>query len=155
VSDDERLRWARTLATAGWMFLLAYLGVVTALVRRATAIKTGSFEDGLWWQRVEVVSSSATPQNLIIVVPAAAASAAGAIIVRSLSDRPDVALRQLIRAVAGTSYMAGAIAVVGIVGVFFRNPDAVGDVGAVLGRVGGTLMATGMIAVCLEAERSG
>lgn len=135
------------------MFVLAYLGVVAAIIRRAMAIGTASFEDGLWWQRVEVISSSATPQNLIIVVPAAAAAATAVIIVRSHQVSPESPLRQLVRAVAGSSYMAAALALIGIIGVFFRNPDGVGDVGAVLGRLGGMLMAAGMITICLESER--
>lgn len=138
---------------AGWLFVLAYLGVVTGIVRRATAINSGSFEDGLFWQRVEIVSFSALPQNVIVIAPAAAAAVAGTMLCRSLVDRADIWLHQLVRAVAGTSYVVIAIAVVGMIGVFFRNPDSVNDLSALLGRLGGILMAAGMITLCLEAER--
>ena len=56
MTDDERARWARALATAGWLFVVASLAFVTAVIRRASALRSGSFEDGVWDQRVEIVS---------------------------------------------------------------------------------------------------
>ena len=76
MSDDEAIRWARATGLAGWLFLLAYLGVVTGQVRRAASLSSASFDDGLWWQRVETISFAAIPQNLIVLVPAAAAAVA-------------------------------------------------------------------------------
>ena len=73
MSDDDAIGWARATGFAGWAFLLAYLGVVTGIVRRAAALSDSSFEDGLWWQRVEIISFAALPQNLIVIVPAVAA----------------------------------------------------------------------------------
>ena len=153
MSDDERARWARALGVAGWLFLLAYLGIVIAQVRRAAAISTPSFEDGLWWQRVEQVSFAARPQNLIVLVPAAAAAVVGTLAVRTVVDVAVMWIGQLVRVVAGTCYVAIAIGGLGVIGVFFRNPDGVGDVQAVLGGIGGILMGIGMIKLCLEAER--
>ena len=153
MSDDERVRWARALGVAGWLFLLAYLGIVIAQVRRAAAISTPSFEDGLWWQRVEQISFAARPQNLVVLVPAAAAAVVGTLAVRTVVDAAVVWIGHLVRIVAGTCYVAIAIAALGVIGVFFRNPDNVGDVQAVLGGVGGMLMAVAMVKLCLEAER--
>jgi len=155
VREDEAIRWARATNVAGWLFLLAYLGVVTGIVRRAAALSTGSFEDGLWWQRVETISFATLPQNLVVLVPAAAAAIAGTLIARPVIDQSVLMLRQLVRATAGTCYVVIVIGAFGIVGVFVRNSDGVGDVSAVLGRLGGILMAVGMIKLCLEAERSG
>ncbi len=155
MSDDEAIRWARATGLAGWLFLLAYLGVVTGQVRRAASLSSASFDDGLWWQRVETISFAAIPQNLVVLVPAAAAAVVGTVIARSVIDRSVIHLRQLVRLTAGTCYVAIVIAAFGIIGVFVRNSDAVGDVSALLGRVGGILMAVGMIKLCLEAERTG
>lgn len=153
MSDDERARWARALAIAGWMFVLAYLGIIAGIVRRASRIRDASFEDGLWWQRVETVSFASLPQNLVVLAPAAAAAVLGTLVVRSIVDPSVLWLRQLVRATAGTCYVVVIIAALGIVGLFFRSADDVGDVEQLLSRLGGMLMAFGMIRLCLEAER--
>ena len=155
MSDDDRIRWARVLATTGWLFLIAYLGVVAGLVRRAAATTTGSFEDGLWWQRIETVSFAARSANLILLVPAVAAAVVGTVMTRTLVDPSVLRLRQLLRITAGTCYVVLVIGALGIAGIFFRNPDSVGDVSVFFGLLGGILMATAMIKLCLEAERSG
>ena len=155
MGDDDAIRWARAASVAGWMFLLAYLGVVTGLVRRAASTKTGSFEDGLWWQRVETISFAAMPQNLVVLAPAVAAAAVGTVVSRRVIDPSVILLHQLVRVAAGTCYVVIVIGAFGIAGVFFRNPDNVNDVTALLGRLGGILMSVGMIRLCLEAERTG
>jgi len=155
VRDDDAIRWARATSVAGWLFLLAYLGVVTGIVRRAAALNDASFEDGLWWQRVEIISFASLPQNLVVLVPAVAAGVVGTVIARSVIDQSVILLRQLVRVSAGTCYVVIVIGAFGILGVFFRNSDGVGDVSALLGRLGGILMAVGMIKLCLEAERTG
>lgn len=154
VSDDDAIGWARATGFAGWLFLLAYLGVVTGIVRRAASLSNSSFEDGLWWQRVEIISFAALPQNLVVLVPAVAAGVVGTVIARSVIDRSVILLRQLVRVAAGTCYVVIVIGALGVIGVFFRNSDGVGDVSALLGRVGGILMAFGMIKLCLESERT-
>jgi hypothetical protein len=154
VHDDDAIRWARATSIAGWLFLLAYLGVITGIVRRAAAVNRASFDDGLWWQRVEIISFAAVPQNLIVLVPAVAAGVVGTVIARSVIDQSVILLRQLVRVSAGTCYVVIVIGALGIVGILFRNSDGVGDVSALLGRLGGILMAAGMIKLCLESERS-
>jgi len=154
VQDDDAIRWARATSIAGWLFLLAYLGVITGIVRRAAAVNRASFDDGLWWQRVEIISFAALPQNLIVLVPAVAAGVVGTVIARSVIDQSVILLRQLVRVSAGTCYVVIVIGALGIVGIFFRDSDGVGDVSALLGRLGGILMAVGMIKLCLESERS-
>jgi hypothetical protein len=154
MTDDERVRWARALTTAGWLFVIAYLAFVTAMIRRASRITSGSFEDGVWGQRIEIVSFVSIHQNVVMLAPAAAAAVGATLLIRGRADRTQMWLAQLVRVVAGISYVIIAIAVIGIIGVFFRTPDGVGDIGALLGRLGGILMAIAMIRVCLEAERS-
>jgi hypothetical protein len=154
VNDHERVRWARALTTAGWLFVVAYLTYLSSQVRRAFAIREASFEDGLWGQRIEQISFAALPQNLIVLVPAAAAGVAATMLVGSIVDRTDIWLAQLVRVAAGLSYVVIVIAGLGIIAVFWRNPDGVGDVTAVLGRIGGIVMSIAMIRVSLEAERS-
>jgi hypothetical protein len=48
-----------------------------------------------------------------------------------------------------------ALGIVGIAGVFFRNFDSVGDVGAILGRMGGILLGAGAVRLCAEVETTG
>jgi LPS sulfotransferase NodH len=134
------------------MSVLAYGSYLVIQIRRAAAIRNGSFEDGLWGQRIEQISFAALPQNLVILTPAVAAAVAGALLVRSLVAPVVVHIGRLVRVVAGLSFVVVAIAVVGIVAVFFRRYDSVGDTAAVLGRLGGIAMAAAMIRLCLEAD---
>jgi hypothetical protein len=155
LAERDRQRWAMTLTTAGWLVLVAYLLLLIAQIRRAFAITVASFEDGVWGQRIETVSFVTLPQNLVILVPAAAAGVAAVMLLR---DTPEVLhgswARQLVRVVAGLCYVVVALAVLGIVDVLMQTPDSVGGTAAILTRVGGILMAIGMIRVCLEAERA-
>lgn len=154
MSDLERVRWARTLALAGWLFVLAYVGFIMWQVRLAFRISEGSFEDGLWWQRIEQISFLSLPQNLVVLALAAACAAVGTVLVRSLVDHSVVNLSQLTRIVAGIASVVIVIAVLGIVGIFFRNADSVGDLAAFVLRLGGIAMAVAIIRICLEAERT-
>ena len=154
MSDHDRARWGRALTTAGWLFVVAYLTFLTSQIRRAVALQRPSFEDGLWGQRIELISFATLPQNLIILVPAAAAGAVGTVLVGDLIDRTDMWLAQLVRVVAGLSYVIVVIAVLGIIAVFWRSPDGLSDVVAILGRFGGILIAIAIARVSLEAERS-
>ncbi|NNE13255.1 MAG: hypothetical protein HKN41_13525, partial [Ilumatobacter sp.] len=145
---------ARALTTTGWLFVLAYVGFIMWQVRRAFLITESSFEDGLWWQRIEQISFLSLPQNLMVLVPAAAAAAAGTVLVRDQVDHAVIALAQLVRIVAGLGAVVIVIATLGIVGIFFRNADAVGDFAAFVLRLGGIAMAFGILRLCAEAERS-
>ena len=152
MDDSVRLAWSRRLVTAGWLFLIAYLGVVGSQVRRAASISEGSFDDGVWGQRVETLSFVAIPQNLVVLAPAAAAAVAATLLAGSSIDAREIWLSQLTRAVAGVCYVVMVIAVVGIVGVFFRDAGGTADLDAVLSRAGGVAMAVAMLGVCLQAE---
>ena len=153
MDDAERIGWARALTTAGWLSVLAYFTYLVTQVRRAVAIERASFDDGLWGQRVEIVSFATIPQNVVILMPAAAAAVAGTLLVRGVADHREMWLAQLVRAIAGVCYLVIALAAIGIVAVFWRTADGVTDVTAILGRVGGILAASAMVRVCLEAER--
>ncbi len=152
VNDSERLAWSRRLVTAGWLFLIAYLGVVVAQVRRAASITEASFDDGVWGQRVETLSFVAIPQNLVVLAPAAAAVVAATLIAGSAVDSREIWLSQLTRAVAGLCYVVMLIAVVGIIGVFFRDTTGSADLDAVLSRAGGVAMSVAMLGLCLQSE---
>jgi hypothetical protein len=154
VGEHDRIRWGRALALTGWLSTLAYLTYLTAQLRLAAAIDTGSFEDGVWGQRVEQVSFAALPQNVTILMPAVGAAVAGTLLARPLVDPVVVQLQRLVRIVAGLSIVIIAIGVIGIVAVFARNFDPVGDVRDVLGRVGGVLLAVAALRLCAEAERA-
>ncbi len=76
-------------------------------------------------------------------------------LVRTAVDHAVINLSQLTRVVAGLALVAIAIATLGIVGIFFRNPDSVGDLAAFVLRLGGIAMAVAIIRICLEVERAG
>ena len=152
MNEQDRIRWARALLVAGWLSLASYASYLVIQVRRAAAIREGSFEDGIWGQRIEQVSFAALPQNLVILAPAVAAAVTGVILVRSLVAPVGVHLGRLVRVIAGLSFVAVAIGVVGIVAVFFRNYDSVGDTAAIIGRLGGVALAVAAIRLCLEAD---
>jgi hypothetical protein len=153
VNGDEREGWARAITTAGWLALASYFAIMIAQFRGALAVRSSSFEDGVWGQRVEQVSFVALPQNLVVLVPAAIA-AVSAIVLMHAAERPPVPWStQLVRVVAGTSYVVVGLAVLGIIDVFAQTPDRVGGSIALLNRLGGILLAAGIIRVCLESER--
>ncbi len=152
MTDHQRARWARVCTTAGWLFLLAYLGLVAGLVRRAAAIKQASFDDGVWGQRVETVSFAALPQTLVVLVPAAAAVAVGSVVGGAVVDRGVIWLAQLARALIGLCYVVAAAGAIGIMAIFFRSPDSIGDVDALFSRLGGILMSIAMVRILNEAE---
>lgn len=152
MNEHDRIRWARALVFAGSMSVLAYLSYLVIQIRRAAAIRNASFEDGVWGQRIELVSFATLPQNLVILAPAVAAAVAGAVLVRSLVAPVVVHLGRLIRVIAGLSFVVVAIAAIGIAAVFVRSYDSVGETTAVLGRLGGIAMAAAAIRLCLEAD---
>ena len=76
MTDHERLSWVRSLYVAGWCFVIAYVGIIAIELRRAAAITTSSFEDGVWGQRIEIVSFVALPQNIAMLALAAVVTAA-------------------------------------------------------------------------------
>ncbi|MAT04917.1 MAG: hypothetical protein CL424_07730 [Acidimicrobiaceae bacterium] len=153
MSEHDRLRWAKALVFTGWMFALAFVGQLIIQVRRAAAVSDSRFEDGKWGQRAELVSFVTLPQNAIIVVPGVIASLAAAWLVRPLVEPVVVHLRWLIRILAGLAYVIIALGLIGIVAVFFQgNFDSVGDVGSILGRLGGVAIGFAIVRLCTEAE---
>jgi len=154
VNAIERERWARAFVTAGWLFAATFLLILVGQIRRALAVKQASFEDGVWGQRAEIVSFVTLPQNIVILVPAAVAAVGAGWLMTGAGLDPLPWARQLVRVVAGVSYVAIGLAVLGIVDVFAQSPDRVEGTIAVLNRVGGILIASAMVRVCLESERS-
>lgn len=151
--DGEHIRWGRALTTVGWLFVAAYLTVLAPQIRRAFALRQASFDDGLWGQRIELISFATRPESLIILVPASAAATIGAYLVRDADERSNLWLSQLARVVAGLSSVVIALAVLGIVAVFWREADGISDFRDVLGRLGGIAMAAAMIRLSGQAER--
>ena len=68
LTHPTRIRWVDALTTAGWCLWLAYLALVAIELRRAFAITTSRFEDGVWGQRVETISFVSIPQNSIVLL---------------------------------------------------------------------------------------
>jgi hypothetical protein len=152
VNERDRIRWARALVFAGWMFVLAYLAFLVSQIRRAAAVTEASFDDGVWGQRIEQVSFATLPQNVVILVPAVIAVVAAAWLVRPLVDPVVVHVSWLIRTIAGFGFLVIALALLGITEVFSRSFDPVGDVTAILLRLGGVLIGVAIVRVCTEAE---
>lgn len=153
MNDDERRRLAAAVTTAGWLVFATYTLVIIGQFRRAMAIRTASFEDGVWGQRAETVSFVALPQQLVVLVPAAVAGVVAVLLARGGGAPPVAWSVQLVRITAGTCYVVVALAALGIVDVLAQSPDWVGGFVNILLRLGGILMALAMIRVCLECER--
>lgn len=151
--EQRHLGWARALATAGWLVLMAYLAFLIGLIRRASAISSSSFEDGVWGQRFEVVAFASLPQNLVILLPAVAAAAGASVLASGRADQSSMWITQLVRTVAGVAYVVALLGILGIVDEFWQTPDSIGGSGSMLSRIGGLLMVAAVIRVCLEAER--
>ena len=151
--EHRYIGWARALATTGWLVLLAYLAFLIGLIRRASAISSSSFEDGVWGQRFEVVAFAALPQNLAVLIPAAAAAAGASVLASGRAEPTAMWITQLVRTVAGTAYVVALLGVLGIVDEFWQTPDSIGGTGSMLNRIGGLLMVIAVIRICLEAER--
>jgi len=154
VDEHDRTRWAKALVFAGWMFVLAWFGILVGTIRRAAALKHGSFEDGLWGQRIEFVSFASLPQNAIVLAPAVAAVVAATLLARPIVDMAVLSTRFLVRTVAGTSVLVIVLAIAGIGDVFARTNDPISDLGTILGHVGGIAIAAASLRLCNEAERA-
>ncbi|HUG00140.1 MAG TPA: hypothetical protein VMM60_18590 [Ilumatobacter sp.] len=151
--DSLFLSWARALASAGWLILLGYLMFLVALIRRASAISSSSFEDGVWGQRFEVVAFAALPQNVAIVVLAAAAAVGASVLASGRVEPATMWITQLVRTVAGTAYVVALLGILGIVDEFWQTPDSISGTSSMLNRVGGLLMVCSVIRLCFQAER--
>jgi hypothetical protein len=154
VDERDRTRWARALVFAGWMSVLAWFGILVGTIRRAAALREGSFEDGVWGQRIEFVSFASLPQNAIVLVPAVAAAVAAAMLTRGIVDPSVLSTRQLVRVVAGASVLVVVLALAGIADVFARTNDPISDLGTILGHAGGIALAAASLRLCSEAART-
>lgn len=154
MNEPDRVRWARTLTTAGWLITFAFLLYLVGQIRRAMATRRASFEDGLWGQRIEIISFAALPQNLIVLVPAALAGAGAIWLHGGPGLTPLPWARQLVRTVAGIAYVMITFAALGILDLFAQTPDQVGGSASLLNLIGGMLVAAAVIRVCLESERA-
>lgn len=155
MTPPDRLRWARALVTAGWLFSTAYVALLAIEIRRAAAIRTSSFEDGVWGQRVEIVSFITLPQNIMVLLPAAIATVAAAMLLDGVhpDDRPDDPwLHRLGAVVGGMAVLAIGLALLGIGGIPFRYADPLADLGALVGRVAGIAVAAGVLRLVREVR---
>jgi len=152
LSNPTRVRWVDALTTAGWCLWLAYLGIVAIELRRAFAITTSSFEDGVWGQRVETVSFVAIPQNSIVLVVSALSVALASMMWSGIhpDDKPPrQSLQRLATMVGGVAIVVIGIALLGIGGIPFRYADPLADLGALVGRIAGVAVAV----ACLRLTR--
>jgi hypothetical protein len=154
MSDAEREHWSRLLTKIGWLFTLAEVAIVAAIVNRARAVTTSSFEDGVWGQRAEILSFLGLPDNVVVLVPAAAAAAAATLVGRGTLAVLEPWLERLLRLVAGLALALIALGVVGIIDVLARAGDSFSDFSDILNRLGGMLMAVAAARLCLESERA-
>lgn len=154
---SDRIRWITTATHVGWLTLTAYLALIIIELRRAAAISESRFEDGVWGQRIEIVSFVALPQNAVILVPPAIAAAVAGALIAALhpDDRPDLTWsRRLARVTGGLAIVVIALAVIGIIGIPFRYADPLADLAAIVGRLAGVAIALAVIRLCRESAES-
>ncbi len=153
MSDDDRIGWARALVVASWLFVATYLTFLITQIRRAAAVSDTRFEDGDWGARIEQISFASRPEFVVSIIAATAATLVGIALTRDLVDAVELQLRTLVRVIGGVCVIVVAMGAVGIVALFFRNPDSVSDVGYLLSRTGGIMTALACMRLCAEAER--
>lgn len=144
----------RALTTAGWVALVSYLGIIAIEVRRAAAITTSRFEDGVWGQRIEIVSFVTLPQNIAVLMLPVATAVTAAVMLAGVhpDDRGDtVWLTRLTTVTGGLCVVAIFLALLGIGGIPFRYADPLADLGALVGRLSGIAMAAGALRLLREA----
>lgn len=154
MGPTDRLRWVRALTTAGWVALASYLGIIAIEVRRAAAITTSRFEDGVWGQRIEIVSFVTLPQNIAVLMLPVATAATAAVMLAGVhpDDRGDtIWLTRLTTVTGGLCVVAIFLALLGIGGIPFRYADPLADLGALVGRLSGIAMAAGALRLLREA----
>ena len=153
MGPTDRLRWVRALTTAGWVALASYLGIIAIEVRRAAAITTSRFEDGVWGQRIEIVSFVTLPQNIAVLMLPVATAVTAAVMLAGVhpDDRGDtVWLTRLTTVTGGLCVVAIFLALLGIGGIPFRYADPLADLGALVGRLSGIAMAAGALRLLRE-----
>ena len=154
MTDAEREHWSRLLTKVGWLFTLAEIAIAAAIVNRARAVTTSSFEDGVWGQRAEILSFLSLPQNVVVLVPAAGVAAAATLIGRGTFAALEPWLERLLRLIAGLALAVIALGVVGIIDVLARAGDSISDFSDIVSRLGGILMGLAVARLCLESERT-
>jgi hypothetical protein len=158
VTVSDRIRWIATATYVGWLTLSAYIALIIIELRRAAAISESRFEDGVWGQRIEIVSFVALPQNAVILVPPAIAAAVAGALIAALhpDDRPDLTWsRRLARVTGGIAFIVIALAAIGIIGIPFRYADPLADLAAIVGRLAGVAIAIAVIRLCRASADSG
>ena len=151
--DVDRARWARALTSAGWASVLAYLALLAVAVNRARLTDDVGFSDGVWGQRLEVLSFAAFPQQLMVLVPAAVAAVGAVFLGAAAVETVEPWHQRLVRLTAGAAFVAIALAVLDVLSIVVRGDDSVGDFGDIVQRAGGVALAWAIIRVCLEVER--
>ena len=132
---------------------MSYLGIIAIEVRRAAAITTSRFEDGVWGQRIEIVSFVTLPQNIAVLMLPVATAVTAAVMLAGVhpDDRGDsVWLTRLTTVTGGLCVVAIFLALLGIGGIPFRYADPLADLGALVGRLSGIAMAAGALRLLRE-----
>jgi hypothetical protein len=154
MTEGERQLWARASTTAGWLFLLGYLAIVAVQIDRARRITTASFDDGVWGERIEVVSFVAVPQQMTVLAPAAIAAVGATLFAAGTLAEVEPWIDRLVLFVAGTAIAATVAAIVGVIAVVAREGDPSWDFGDLVSRLGGIAIGIGIVRLCLAAQRA-
>lgn len=152
LNEVEQTAWARACTTAGWLGLLGFLSILAVNIQRARVVSRPQFSDGVWGQRIEILSFTAAPQNAVVLAVAAVAAVAAWVVAGP--DR-DVWVDRLVRAVAGAAVVTAVLAGLGVLWGAARGSESVGDFSFLISRAGGLAIAVGIVRVCLVVERSG
>jgi hypothetical protein len=151
--DPDRVRWARALTSAGWASLIAYLAILAVAINRARLTDDAPFDDGVWSQRLEILSFASFPQQVVVLVPAVAAALGAMLLGRDALVTIEPWHARLVRGTAGAAVVAIALAAADIVSIVVQGDESVGDFGDVVHRVGGIALAWAVVRVSLEIDR--
>lgn len=140
----------RTLTTVGG---LAFVGWLAFLLRQVALVRRvgPSQFDGVWEQRLEVLSFIVLPPNIVVLVPAAAAAATATWIAGPTQELGLAILLRLIRWSATVLAVIGVLSIVNTLLSDFDSPSRLEDIAL---RAGGILIATAIIVLCRDAGRT-
>jgi hypothetical protein len=140
----------RTLTTVGGLTFVGWLAFLLRQVALVRRVGPSQF-DGVWEQRLEVLSFIVLPPNIVVLVPAAAAAATATWLAGPTQELGLAILLRLVRWSATVLAVIGVLSIVKTLLSDFDSPSRLEDIAL---RAGGILIATAIIVLCRDAGRT-
>lgn len=150
LTPERRADLVRNLTISGWLLLGGSIGFIVFQLERVRGVTEQPFAT-VWDQRIEVLSFLMLPPNLVVLAPA---TFVAAIATWLAGAERETWLNTLLRIIAATTIILGAIGLASIVTILGSNDGGPIDFEGVFLRLGGMTMAAGLAIICRTADRS-